>query len=39
MLDNEDDDDVVVDDDVGVSVGVVSVDDVDSVCVFLAMVR
>jgi len=39
VLNDEDDDDVVVDVGAGVSVGVGSVDDVDYICVFLAMVR
>ena len=39
VLNDENDDDVVVDNNVGVSVGVGNVDDVDSICVFLAMVR
>jgi len=34
VLDNEDDDDVVVDVGAGISVGVNSFDDVDSICVF-----
>jgi len=39
VLDNEDDDNVVVDVGAGVSVVVGSFDDVDSICVFLAMIR
>ena len=34
VLDDENDGDVVVDDNVGVSFGVDSVDDVDSICLF-----
>ena len=39
VLDNKDDYDVVVDVDIGVSVGFGRVDDVDSICLFWAMVR